>query len=107
MRYSTFQVPTPAGPLIRIGADLDGRLVDLTAAAAAVFGEQGEPDAAEYAAFLVPPDMITFLRRGAKAAAAAEAGLRLAAEANARTVGGREGRIDLAHGPVLLAPRCL
>jgi 2-keto-4-pentenoate hydratase/2-oxohepta-3-ene-1,7-dioic acid hydratase in catechol pathway len=81
MRYSTFQVPTPAGPLTRIGAELDGRLVDLTAAAAFAFRERGEPDAAEYAAFLVPPDMIRFLSRGPKAREAVEASLPIVARA--------------------------
>jgi 2-keto-4-pentenoate hydratase/2-oxohepta-3-ene-1,7-dioic acid hydratase in catechol pathway len=83
MRYSTFQVATPAGPLTRIGATQGGKLVDLTAAAAFAFREQGEPDAAEYARFLVPPDMIRFLSRGAKARAAVEASLPLVAEAAA------------------------
>jgi 2-keto-4-pentenoate hydratase/2-oxohepta-3-ene-1,7-dioic acid hydratase in catechol pathway len=83
MRLSTFQVGTPAGPLTRVGAELGGRLVDLTAAAAFAFREQGEPDAAEYAAFLVPPDMIRYLSRGPKARAAVEASLPLVAEAAA------------------------
>ena len=64
MRYYTFQVATPVGPVNRIGAERDGLLVDLTAAAALKLEGDGEPDWVEYAAFLVPPDLITYLERG-------------------------------------------
>jgi 2-keto-4-pentenoate hydratase/2-oxohepta-3-ene-1,7-dioic acid hydratase in catechol pathway len=67
MRYYTYRVASPIGSITRIGAELDGRLIDLNAACAALFREQGEPDAPEYAGFLVPPDMITYLSRGEKA----------------------------------------
>jgi 2-keto-4-pentenoate hydratase/2-oxohepta-3-ene-1,7-dioic acid hydratase in catechol pathway len=107
MKLFTFQVRTPAGPLTRIGAELGGGLVDLTAAAAFAFRERGEPDAAEYAGFLVPPDMIRFLSRGAKAKEAAESSLRLAAEAAAagEAVGFEGRRIVYDFSEVrLLAP---
>jgi 2-keto-4-pentenoate hydratase/2-oxohepta-3-ene-1,7-dioic acid hydratase in catechol pathway len=81
MRYYTFEVPSPTGVLTRIGAELDGRLVDLTTAVELMFREQGEPDAAEYAGFLVPPDMVGFLERGEKGKQAAVSALRLVAGA--------------------------
>lgn len=81
MRLYTFRVATPLGPIVRIGAENGGRLVDLNAAAAFAFTEQGEPDAAEYADFLVPPDMIRFLERGEKARWAAAESIDLVAEA--------------------------
>jgi 2-keto-4-pentenoate hydratase/2-oxohepta-3-ene-1,7-dioic acid hydratase in catechol pathway len=67
MRYYTFRVPSPVGACTRIGAELAGRLVDLNAAGAALLDHLGEPDAGEYADFLVPPDMVRYLERGEKA----------------------------------------
>ena len=66
MRYYTFRVGSPTGPAIRIGAELDGRVADLTAAAAFALRERGEPDWVDYSRFLVPPDMVTYLERGEK-----------------------------------------
>ena len=77
MRYYTFGVASPVGSLTRIGAEQGGRLVDLTAACAALFAHLGEPDAAEYAGFLVPPDMVTYLSRGEKARRAVQEALEL------------------------------
>ena len=67
MRYYTYRVASPLGGITRIGAEIEGRLIDLNAACAALFNEQGEPDAQEYADFLVPPDMVAYLSRGEKA----------------------------------------
>ena len=76
MRYYTFQVATPVGPVNRIGAERDGLLVDLTAAAALKLESDGEPDWVEYAAFLVPPDLITYLERGEKSQSLVQHSLR-------------------------------
>jgi 2-keto-4-pentenoate hydratase/2-oxohepta-3-ene-1,7-dioic acid hydratase in catechol pathway len=84
MRYYTFQVPSPVGPVTRIGAEQGGRLIDLNAACAAFLAAQGEPDPAEYANFLVPPEMIAFLSRGEKAKQAVAESLQF--------VGGKLGR---------------
>ncbi len=80
MRYYTFAVDTPLGAATRIGAEAGGVLVDLTAACAAWFADRGEPDAGEYARFLVPPDMIGYLSRGEKAQLAVADSLRLVAD---------------------------
>ena len=79
MRYYTFSIASPVGSLTRIGAEQDGRLVDLNAACAALFAHHGEPDAAEYAAFLVPPDMVGYLSRGDKARRAVDEALEFVA----------------------------
>ena len=106
MRYYTFIVDTAVGRVERIGAELDGRLVDLTAAAGFAFREAGEPDAHEYAAFLVPPDMITFLERGQKAGHAVAESLELLRDADPASVRGPQGeRVFYEFGEVrLLAP---
>ena len=75
MRYYTFRVETPLGATARIGAEVDGRLVDLNAAAGRYFEIDGEPDPSEYAAYLVPPDMIGYLARGDKGRRAVDAAL--------------------------------
>lgn len=67
MRYYTFRVASPTGPIVRLGAEQEGRLVDLTAATTLLLHDRGEPDWAEYAGFLVPPDLVTYLERGDKA----------------------------------------
>ena len=73
MKLATFEIPTPAGPLRRIGAEVDGRLVDFAAAYAAHL-DRADPgcDAERLAALLFPPDMVAFLGAGALAREAAE-----------------------------------
>jgi 2-keto-4-pentenoate hydratase/2-oxohepta-3-ene-1,7-dioic acid hydratase in catechol pathway len=79
MKLYTFRVPSPVGPLTRIGAGLEGRIVDLNLATAARLRDAGEPDWRDYADFLVPSDMITFLERGPKARKAAADAMSLVA----------------------------
>jgi 2-keto-4-pentenoate hydratase/2-oxohepta-3-ene-1,7-dioic acid hydratase in catechol pathway len=107
MKCYTFAVASPLGVVTRIGAEAGGRLVDLTAASAALFEDRGEPDAAEYAGFLVPPDMVGYLSRGEKAQVAVADSLRLVAdragEGNLSAPGGE--RVLYAFDEVrLLAP---
>ena len=73
MKLATFELPTPAGPLRRIGAAVDGRLVDFAAAYAAHL-DRADPgvDAERLAALLFPPDMVAFLGAGALGRGAAE-----------------------------------
>ena len=65
MKLATFEIPTPAGPLRRIGAAVDGKLVDFAAAYAAHL-DRTDPgsDAQRLASLLFPPDMVAFLGTG-------------------------------------------
>jgi 2-keto-4-pentenoate hydratase/2-oxohepta-3-ene-1,7-dioic acid hydratase in catechol pathway len=65
MKLATFEIPTPAGPLRRIGVAVEGRLVDLVAAYAAHL-ERTDPgcDAQQVAALFFPSDMVAFLGSG-------------------------------------------
>ncbi len=65
MKLATFEIPTPAGPLRRIGACVDNRLIDFSAGYAAHLA-QTEPGCEErkIAALLFPPDMVAFLELG-------------------------------------------
>lgn len=73
MKLATFEIPTPAGPLRRVGAAVDGRLVDFAAAYAAHL-ENADPgcDAQRLAAMLFSSDMIAFLGAGDVGRRAAE-----------------------------------
>ncbi len=105
MRLYTFAVPSPLGDLTRIGAEADGTLVDLTAAATRYFHERGEPDPAEYARFLVPPDMVGYLTRGDKARRVVEASLAMVAETGGEISSPAGERVVYAFDEVrLMAP---
>lgn len=102
MKLATFEIPSPAGPIRRIGAAVDGRLVDLAAGFAAHL-DRTDPgcDAERIAAALFPPDMVLFLGSGALGRHAAED----AVDAALRTSHGLGARTTYAHGEVrLLAP---
>ena len=69
MRFITFEIPTPAGPLRRVGAltNFQGaeRVVDLAhALAARVRAEGREPRFREYAGFRLPQDMVGVMEGG-------------------------------------------
>ena len=49
MKLYTYQVSTPIGKFERIGAELDGKLIDLNLPCASYFCERGEPKPYEYA----------------------------------------------------------
>lgn len=87
MKLATFAIPTPAGPVRRIGALVDGRLVDLQAAYAGYL-ERTDPgcDAIRLAAALFPDDMVLFLGNG-----------RLGREAALRAIE-ESGRVEEALG---------
>lgn len=61
MRLVTFEVATPVGPVERLGALHQERIIDLNAALAARLGEHGEAQPARVADCLVPSDMLAFL----------------------------------------------
>lgn len=73
MKLATFEIPTSAGPMRRIGAAIDGRLVDLAAAYAAHLERADRGcDAERLAALLLPSDMVAFLGSGALGLQAAQ-----------------------------------
>ncbi len=65
MKLATFEIATPAGPLQRIGAAVDGRLIDFAAAYAAHL-DRADPgcDAQRLGSLLFPPDMVSFIGTG-------------------------------------------
>jgi 2-keto-4-pentenoate hydratase/2-oxohepta-3-ene-1,7-dioic acid hydratase in catechol pathway len=81
MKLATFEIPTPAGPLRRLGAAVDGWIVDLAAAYAAYL-DRTDPgcDADGLAALLLPADMTVFLGSGRLGLGAAERAIETAAK---------------------------
>lgn len=81
MKLATFEIPTPAGPIRRIGAAVDGRLVDFAAAYAAYL-DRTDPgcDAQRLAGLLFPPDMVAFIGSGNLGRRAAEQAIEAAAK---------------------------
>ncbi len=93
MKLATFEIATALGPIRRIGAAVDGRLVDFVSAYAAHL-ERADPgcDAERLAALLFPPDMVAFLGTGDLGRQAAEQAI----EAAARTPDAFGARTSLA-----------
>jgi 2-keto-4-pentenoate hydratase/2-oxohepta-3-ene-1,7-dioic acid hydratase in catechol pathway len=95
VKLATFEVPTPLGPVERIGAVWGhpsgggATLIDLTAAAARRFAAAGEPEPQRLADCYVPPDLLRFLEMGPTAMARAREAL---GEAGAA--------LDRGEGPV-------
>jgi len=102
MKLATFEIPTPAGPLRRIGAAVDGRLIDFAAAYAAHL-DRTDPgcDAQRVAGLLFPPDMALFLGSGTLGRRAANQALEAAAVAD-EALGARTSYAS--HEVRLLAP---
>ena len=63
MKLVTYAVDTVFGATERLGALVDGEVVDLNAACRAKLAAEGEPEASALAALLVPPTMFGLLRR--------------------------------------------
>jgi 2-keto-4-pentenoate hydratase/2-oxohepta-3-ene-1,7-dioic acid hydratase in catechol pathway len=80
MKLATFEIPTSAGPLRRLGAAVDGWVVDLAAAYTAYL-DRTDPgcDADRLAALLLPADMTLFLGSGTLGRSAAERAIETAA----------------------------
>ena len=81
MKLVTFEVASPLGPLVRIGAVDEGAVVDLRTAYALALRAVDEPMALAEA--LIPSDMVAFLERGTAALDAARRGLALVQAARA------------------------
>jgi len=78
MRLVSFELPTPAGALTRIGAVLaDGRYADLQSAYRAVLSDTGtsKEGAARLASATIPSDMVAFIENGVTALDAARSAL--------------------------------
>ncbi|MGN6489631.1 MAG: fumarylacetoacetate hydrolase family protein [Devosia sp.] len=105
MRLVSFELPTPAGTLTRIGAVLaDGRYADLQSAYRAVLADNGasKEGAARLAAATIPSDMVAFIENGVTALDAAQSALDWVA-----TKGDSYAGATLAFAPAavkLLAP---
>jgi 2-keto-4-pentenoate hydratase/2-oxohepta-3-ene-1,7-dioic acid hydratase in catechol pathway len=80
LKLATFEIGTPVGPIRRIGAALDGRIVDFAAAYAAHLDctDRG-CDEKKLAALLFPPDMVAFLELGEAGRKAAHESVEIAA----------------------------
>lgn len=82
MKLASFEVDTPIGSVRRIGGVHADTLVDLTAAYAATLDARGDQSPLEVAEVVIPPDMLTFLRRGDRAMEAAREAVTFATEAD-------------------------
>jgi 2-keto-4-pentenoate hydratase/2-oxohepta-3-ene-1,7-dioic acid hydratase in catechol pathway len=102
MMLATFEIATPAGPLRRIGAAVDGTLIDFAAGYAAHLDRHDSGcDAQRLAAAVFPPDMVSFLGGGCLAMTAAEQAIEAALETDEAF----DARTRYAAGDVrLLAP---
>lgn len=81
MKLVTFEVPTPLGPVERLGALRGARIVDLNLAAARRYARSGKPRPEARADFFVPPCLLGLLDGGGEAMAEARAAFREAAAA--------------------------
>jgi hypothetical protein len=72
LKLCTFEVCTHLGRQRRLGADKEGRVLDLNFATAWYLAQTGEPDPHLLANALVPPLMIGYLRSGLRASHTAE-----------------------------------
>ena len=75
MRLVSFQVRTPVGTFVRIGAEREQAIIDLNMAYARYLADQGEPRPRRLADALLPPTMSDFLGGGPPAMAAARQAL--------------------------------
>ncbi|MDE2039411.1 MAG: fumarylacetoacetate hydrolase family protein [Elusimicrobia bacterium] len=75
MKLVTFEVSTPLGPFERLGALLEGGMVDLNFACAARLAAQGKAAPRRLADALLPAEMLAFLDGGSEALEAAREAL--------------------------------
>jgi len=65
MKLVTFEVSTPVGQIQRIGAVHQNKIIDLNIGYTRYLADKhGNVQAYELAAAMLPPDMISFFRRG-------------------------------------------
>src|SRR6476660_1986977 len=81
MKLATFEVPSSTGPLRRIGAAVDNRLIDFAAGYAAHLDRTDSGcDAQRLASLFFPPDMVAFLGMGDLGRRAADDAINAAAK---------------------------
>ncbi|MET0214850.1 MAG: fumarylacetoacetate hydrolase family protein [Vicinamibacterales bacterium] len=102
MKLATFEIATSAGPLRRIGAAVDGKLIDIAAGYAAHLDRSDAGcDAQRLAAQLFAPDMVAFIGGGCLVMTAAQQAI----DAALNTDEAFGARTSYAAGDVrLLAP---
>jgi 2-keto-4-pentenoate hydratase/2-oxohepta-3-ene-1,7-dioic acid hydratase in catechol pathway len=75
VKLVTFEVATPLGPVTRLGAVVESRIVDLNFAAELLYKDRGRARPGERAAFFVPPDLNALLEGEAESLDEARAAL--------------------------------
>ena len=75
MKLVTFEVPTPLGPVERLGAVRGGKIIDLNLAAAKLYGAQGRSRPQARADFFVPSCLLGLLDGGSESMAEAKRAL--------------------------------
>lgn len=80
MKLVTYTTGAPFGTVDRLGALEGEQVIDLTAAYAAKLATEGEPDPEALAALLVPPSLLSLLRREERGMSAAREALQFAHE---------------------------
>jgi 2-keto-4-pentenoate hydratase/2-oxohepta-3-ene-1,7-dioic acid hydratase in catechol pathway len=108
MKLYTYQIATKIGPFERIGAEVDGKIVDLNLACTAYLTKTKDPDPYGSAAFYIPPHMIHFFQGGDKSKAMAQESLEFIKDElqkNGKMEGPRNEQILYAFDEVkLMAP---
>ncbi|MDP3543512.1 MAG: fumarylacetoacetate hydrolase family protein [Elusimicrobiota bacterium] len=94
MKLVTFEVPTPLGPVERLGAVRAGRIIDLNLAAARLYRAQGKTRPEARADFFVPPCLLGLLEGGHESLTEAKAALNTLRGAPAGVVW-KEGQVRL------------
>lgn len=87
MKLVSFEVRTPVGKFVRVGALHEERIIDLNMAAARRLAERGEAQPYRLADATVPATMLALLQGGASAMAAAREAFDDAVQAGARIAG--------------------
>lgn len=101
MKLYTYEIDTCLGPHVRLGAGLDGRLVDLNLAGEALFAAEGEADPKAAADYFLPCDMVRFFWRGEQGRAAARRALDLVARGTVTAPNGGRLVYDLEEVKLL------
>lgn len=94
MKLVTFEVPTPLGPVERLGAVRSGRIVDLNRAASLLYASQGKARPQARADFFVPPCLLGLLDGGKESLTEARTALN-SLKGSPAGVAWKEGQVKL------------